>query len=290
MTALAPIALFVYRRTESLTRLLDSLEASPEFADSQVFIFSDGARNPQAIDDVAAVRRLVKARLRPNMTIVEAPENAGLARSIIRGVTELCNDHGRVIVLEDDLIVSPHILTWFNAGLDRFEHDKQVMQVSGHVFGGGSLDHRTSGFLIPLATSWGWATWRRAWDQFLPEGDAREELKSDRALRRSFDLGGVYPFARMMERQLRGELDSWAIRWYWSMFRVRGLGLYPPQTLVLNVGDDRLATHGRLRALVRKLYRRPPTLGKVLPSLPPSAECDEAAWRQVKRNILFTRF
>jgi hypothetical protein len=290
MSTSAPIALFVYRRTDSLTRVLDSLESCPEFEQSPVFIFSDFAKSPDAIADVLAVRSLVKARLRPNMTMVEAPENAGLARSIIKGVTRLCNDYGRAIVIEDDLIVSPHILAWFNAGLDRFEADPGVMQISGHSFGGGSLEHRTSGFLIPLTTSWGWATWKRAWDRFLPGADGWEALKSDRALRRRFDLDGVYPYARMIERQMAGELDSWAIRWYWSVFRAGGLGLFPPQTLVLNIGIDRLATHGRLRALVRGLYRKPPVIGQRLPSLPPSAEPDEAAWRQVKRNILFTRF
>jgi hypothetical protein len=195
-----------------------------------------------------------------------------------------------VIVIEDDLIVAPQLLTWFNAGLDRFADESAVMQISGFAFGGGPLRTRTAGFLLPLTTSWGWATWKRAWDRFLPDADGWEALQSDQRMRRRFDLDGIYPYARMLERQMRGELDSWAIRWYWSVFRLHGLGLFPPQTLVLNAGDDNLATHGRLRVLVRKLYRKPPTLGEILPTLPSSAVQDEAAWRQVKRNIFLAQF
>jgi hypothetical protein len=112
---LAPIAVFAYRRTNLLTKTLDALERCPEFADSPVFIFSDGPRSGGAEADVAAVRKLVRGRLRRNMTLIESSMNRGLAASIISGVSQLCNDHGRVIVVEDDLIVSPSTLTWFNA-------------------------------------------------------------------------------------------------------------------------------------------------------------------------------
>jgi hypothetical protein len=273
-----------------LNRVLDSLEACPQFAASPVFIFSDGPKNPNAAVDVEAVRALVRSRQRPNMTLIEAPANKGLARSIIGGVGQLCEDYGRAIVIEDDLIVSPQLLGWFNAALDRYADEPKVMQVSGYAFGGGSMDKRPDGVFLPMTTSWGWATWKRAWTQFMPDAPGWEALSTDPALRKRFDLDGVYPYAKMLESQMRGEIDSWAIRWYWTVFKLGGLGVFPPKTLVLNVGDDALATHGRLRALVRKLFRKPPTLAEFQPGLPAMAEVDPAVWRQVKYNIIRSRF
>jgi hypothetical protein len=290
MSDLAPIAIFAYRRADTLAQVLDALERCPEFPGSPVFIFSDGPKSATAANDVAAVRALVKARLRANMRLIEAPQNAGLARSIISGVGRLCEEYGRVIVIEDDLIVSPFLLGWFNQGLDRFVDEPRVMQISGHMFAGDTPSPNDHGVFLPMTTSWGWATWKRAWDQFDPDAKGWAAVRADRALRRRFDLDGTYPYARMLERQMNGQVDSWAIRWYWTVFNLGGLGLFPPKTLVLNVGDDALATHGGVRRLIRKVIRRPDTLADRAPSLPSTVEIDPSAWRRVKRNIMRSRF
>ncbi len=149
MVDFAPVALFVYRRLELLSRVLDSLEACPEFGASKVVIFSDGPR--QSSDAVVGeVRAYLRSRLRPNMQVVEAERNNGLARSIIGGVTQLCEEYGRVIVLEDDLLVSPALLTWFNTALNACADDPKVMQVSGYMYNVAALRGREEGFYLPI--------------------------------------------------------------------------------------------------------------------------------------------
>ena len=216
---LAPVALFAFRRVGPLARTLASLKACPEFEHSPVYVFSDAARTASQEREVDEVRALIQGQLTPNMRLICAPRNRGLAESIIKGVTELCETYGRVIVIEDDLLVSPSILTWFNQALDRFADCEKVMQVSGHMFHVPALARRREGLFLPFTTSWGWATWKRAWDAFDPQAQGWEELRRDRALRKRFNLDGHYNYARMLARQMRGELDSWAIRWYWSVFR-----------------------------------------------------------------------
>jgi hypothetical protein len=290
MSALAPIAVFAYRRMDKLAQALDRLELCPEFAQSPVFVFSDAGKNDAGAADVAAVRQFLRSRLRVNMTIVEAPLNLGCAASIVNGVTRLCTQYGRVIVIEDDLVVSPFILTWFNAALDRYESNLEVMQISGHVFGSRELSQRKEGFFLPMTTSWGWATWQRAWANFLPDADGWERLASDAALRRRFDLGGAYPYSRMLERQRRGEVDSWAIRWYWTVFRLGGLGLFPPKTLVLNEGDDTFATHGGLLKTLRRIIGAQDRLAVEPPKLPNAVELNREAFRKVRSSVIRRRF
>lgn len=264
----APIALFTYRRTDLLGAVLDSLEACAEFADSDVFVFSDGPKNAAAAEDVERVRALIRGRLRPNMTLIEAPENRGLANSIIAGVSRLCDEYGRAIVIEDDLIVSPVLLTWFNAALDRYAEEPRVMQVSGHASSASGPSNREQGVFLPVTTSWGWATWKRAWDAFDPAATGWEALKADQLLRRRFDLGGRHPYSEMLERQMRGEVDSWAIRWYWTVFRSGGLVAFPPQTLVANRGQDGFGTHVSFLGRLRGMLRKPQTVSTRMPRLP----------------------
>lgn len=237
---LAPVALFVYRRPDHIRRTIAALCACPEFARSPVVVYSDGPRDVATEGAVAATRAIVRTML-PDARIVEAKTNRGLAASIIAGVDELTAEFGRVIVVEDDLVVDPRFLSFMNAALDQYADVGQVMQVSGFQHDVAGL---TAPVLLPLTTSWGWATWRRAWLRFDPHCAGADRLPTDRATAQRFDLDGAMPYTRMLARQLAGAIDSWAIRWYWTVFTNSGLVVYPPMTLVANEGFDGSGTHG----------------------------------------------
>lgn len=237
---LAPIALFVYRRPEHTRRTIKALQACLEFENSPVHVFSDGPRDAAAEAGVAATRDVVRSLL-PAARLVEAPANQGLAASIIAGVDALTDSYGRVIVVEDDLIVDNRFMRFMNAALDRFAEAPQVMQVSGFQHAVAGLN---SPVFLPMTTSWGWATWQRAWQRFDKDCSGADRLTADPDLARRFDLDGAMPYTKMLARQRAGTIDSWAIRWYWTVFLAEGLVLYPPESLVRNDGFDGSGTHG----------------------------------------------
>lgn len=243
----APIALFVFNRPEHTKNSLNALINNPEFAHSHFFVFSDGPRNDNDIARVLAVREVVKAFEFTNLTLVERSKNIGLANSVITGVTELCNQFGRVIVLEDDLVVSHSFLSYMNRALDRYKYEDRVMQISGYMFdiNWEKSEDDSDAFLMPLTTSWGWATWQRAWLKFDCEAAGYFELLKNRKFKREFDLRGAYPYFSMLKKQRKGLVDSWAIRWYLSVFMANGLVLFPRKSLVSNFGFDGSGVHCR---------------------------------------------
>lgn len=274
---LAPIAVFGYRRARSLARTLDDLQACPEYTGSPVYVFSDGPKNDAARRDVASVREMLARRRTPNMTIIEAPENRGLARSIIEGVERLTREYGRVIVIEDDLRLSPLTLAWFNRGLETYEDDARVMQISAHVHTVPALRRTDSAFFLPFTTTWGWATWKRAWDQFDPAAEGWEALKTDADLARRFDVDGAFQYSRMMIAQMEAALDSWGVRFYWTVARAGGLVLFPPASLVKNHGVDLKATHGVKSLALSALKSLGRSYPRQLPRLPSRVEVDAEA-------------
>jgi hypothetical protein len=245
MSGLAPIAVFSYKRPEHLRRTLDSLKRCAGFADSKIIVFGDGPKTQNDLDAVDAARRIAQAQLGPQAEYHFREQNAGLAASIISGVSEVTRRFGRAIVLEDDLEFSPNFLGYMNSALDRYAGEAKVYQISGQLFDTPEFCDRRGALFLPFTTSWGWGTWRRAWDRFDPSAGGWEQLRSDRTLRRRFNLGGCYDFATMLERQMTGLGDSWAIRWYWSVFRDDGVACFPPASLVRNTGLDGSGTHGR---------------------------------------------
>lgn len=255
MTEKAPIAVFLYNRPDHARRILKCLETDPAVAASQVTIYCDGPKREEHRSAVQETRSVAQTHAPSGARIVERDENYGLARSIITGVTEQCDTYGRVIVLEDDLRLSPAAIDYFNAALDHFSDDERVMHVAGYMYPvEADLPEM---FLYREASCWGWATWQRAWAQFEP--DARKLLTH---LRRSgrqneFDIGGSYDYEHMLYSQWRGKIDSWAIRWYASVFLNDGLCLHPGKSLVANHGFDGTGVHFKKPATSEKFHVEP---------------------------------
>lgn len=240
---LAPIALFVYKRPWHTLQTVEALQKNELAEDSELFVFSDGPKSEDDKKDVQAVRAYLKKITGfKSITIIEREHNLGLAQSIISGVTEIVNKYSRVIVLEDDLLASRYFLDYMNTALNRFESDERVMQISGYMFP-IELKVNTDSVFLPFTTSWGWATWKRAWVHFDRDMKAYETLRRDSELIHRFNLDNAYPYFKMLKAQSEGKIDSWAIRWYLSVFMLSGLTLFPVRSLVHNIGFDGTGTH-----------------------------------------------
>lgn len=250
MSDAAPIAVFCYNRPDHLRDTLSSLIGCEGFAGSPIFVFGDGPKTDEQRPSVVAARAIARQILGERVNYRFSVHNKGLAHSIIDGVNHVTEIYGRVIVIEDDLSLAPRFLSFMNAALDRYSNDTPVFQVSGHMFAVPQFADRRTAVMLPFVTTWGWATWKRAWRHMDETAQGWESLIADRALRRRFNLDGAYDYTTMMVRQMTGARDSWGIRWYWSVFKANALVVYPPQTLVRNCGFDGSGSHGR--ALFRR--------------------------------------
>ena len=238
----APILLFVYNRPAHTRQLIESLLTNAEASQSPLIIYSDAARDESARPAVAEVRRFIRTISGfGSIEIIEREENWGLARNIIDGVTTQINRYGQVIVLEADLIVAPYFLRFMNDALDMYKDEPRVGHIQACDFTKDPSLPDT--FLIKWTGSWGWATWKRAWQHFNPDGKALLRQLEERRLTRLFDFDGTYRFTRMLRRQTEGKNNSWAIRWNASLFLADILSLNVGRSLVQNNGFDGSGTN-----------------------------------------------
>ncbi len=238
----APILLFAYNRPTHLRNTLDALKRNPGASDSQLFVYSDAARtadDQEAVDEVRRMLRNVDGF--KTVEVVERKENWGLARSVIDGVGTIVERFGRVIVLEDDLVVAPGFLTFMNNALETYKDEPRVGHIQACDFTKDASLPDT--FLIKWTGSWGWATWQRAWTHFNPDGKALLKELEDRKLTYRFDFNGRYGYTRMLRRQIEGKNNSWAIRWNASLFLADILSLNVGRSLVQNEGFDGSGTN-----------------------------------------------
>lgn len=283
----APISLFAYNRPEHTKQTVDALKQNHLAEKSDLIIYSDAPKTDSQADNVKDVRQYIsQIDGFKSVTICERETNFGLARSIIDGVTTIVNQYGRIIVLEDDLVTSPYFLVYMNEALDRFAREESVVSIHGYVY--PANQSLPEAFFLLGADCWGWATWRRGWSCFNSDGQfLLDELKC-RSLIRDFDYNGTYPYSKMLELQIKGANDSWAVRWYASAFLAGKLTLYPGRSLVHNIGNDTSGTHcGESVELDVKLSNTSINLSNI--DFEPSAKARqafEAYFRQRKRGVL----
>ena len=261
----APILLFTYNRPTHTRRLMESLQANAEAAESPLVVYSDAAREVDDEASVAEVRRYLHTLDGfASVTLIERPENWGLARNVIDGVTTQVNRYGRVIVLEDDLVVAPYFLRFMNEALEMYADEPRVGHIQACDFTQDPSLPPT--FLIKWTGSWGWGTWDRAWRHFNPDRTALLRRLKEEKLTRTFDFGGTYRFTRMLRRQVQGKNNSWAIRWNASLFLDDILSLNVGRSLVQNTGFDGSGTHcGGGELYDSRLWTRPLPLVRIEP-------------------------
>lgn len=241
----APIVLFAYNRPKHTLQTLQSLSKNFLADQSQLFIFADGAKQDATseqihqIEEVRAIMRLEKWC--KTVEIIESETNLGLFQSITQGVSQVVNQFGKVIVLEDDLIFSKRFLRYMNEALEFYEFDAQVMHINGYFF--DAKLKLPSTFFYNVPNPWGWATWQRAWEKFNPDAkDLAEKIASKKQIH-SFDLQGSGQFWESLQANVQGKKQTWAISWYASIFLNNGFCLNPNTSLVQNIGFDGTGEH-----------------------------------------------
>ena len=238
---LAPIVLFTYNRPWHTMQTVEALKKNELAQESELFIFSDGWKNEDDKPKVLEVRDYLKTIDGfKKVTIIEKDKNWGLANNIIDGVTKIVNDYGRIIVLEDDLVTSPYFLRFMNEALEMYKYEEKVASIHGYIY---PINDLPDTFFIKGADCWGWATWKKKWAIFEPDGKKLLEEVKRKNLAKEADFNGTYGFTKMLKDQIKGKNNSWAIRWYFSAFLRDMLTLYPGKSYVKNIGFDFNATH-----------------------------------------------
>jgi len=237
MADLAPVVLLTYNRPRHTLETLRALAANNLAAQTPLIVYSDAAKSEANAPQVAEVRKQLNAiNGFASVTIHERERNFGLADSIADGVTNTVRDHGRAIVLEDDIVVSPYFLEYMNAALVRYEHEERVMHIAAHMLP-ILADGLPESFFLRQSSCWGWATWARAWRHFHRRGQEFIQTFTTDDIRR-FNLDGAYDYWSQLLSNESGALKTWAVYWYACVFSKGGLCLHPKQSLAQNIGFD----------------------------------------------------
>ena len=244
---LAPVILFVYNRLDHTQGVIDTLTKNLLAVESELYVFSDAAKSKKGLDKVNEVRNFIQDKSWHSkfkkVTIIEAEKNKGLAKSVISGVTKIINEYGKVIVVEDDLVLNPYFLNYMNDALNFYENKEEIWSISGYSFPMKSLEkYPHDVFYSYRGCSWGWATWKDRWNLVDWEVKDYRNLSQDSEWIKRFNRGGGDLF-QMLTNQMEGKIDSWAIRWCFAQSNLEKYTVYPKISYLGNEGCDGSGTN-----------------------------------------------
>ncbi|EHK2921023.1 glycosyltransferase [Vibrio parahaemolyticus] len=242
MKHFAPVVVFAFNRPDNVFSLLNSLIRCDGSKYTEVYIYIDGHRE---LSEQKVVHRTYSICLEylncfKSVKIIRRNENLGLAKSLKSGISDVLELHDKIIVLEDDLVLSKDFLSYMNQALNFYECDKRVGSISGfttELIGSSQYDN----YFHPRPCSWGWATWKDRWEScdwdYIPS-DFNQKLR----LKLSAYKAGQDVY-RMYQNQLKGKINSWAIIWTVNHLLNSLYVVYPYKSKVKNVGFGEDATH-----------------------------------------------
>lgn len=241
---LAPICLFTYNRVEELKQTIKALQRNYLATESELYIFSDGPKDEKDSSKILEVRKIIQTisgfRI---INVFQSDVNRGLAKSVISGITRIFRFHDKVIVLEDDLITSPNFLDFMNQALDFYKSVSKIFSISGYTNDLRSLSKQNKDFYLAWRqSSWGWATWKDRWNAVDWELKDFKKFKYNYLQQIKFMRGGS-DLPGLLKKQRKGKIDSWAIRWHYTQFKVNQVTVYPKSSKVTNIGIGQNSTH-----------------------------------------------
>jgi hypothetical protein len=240
MSSLAPVALFVHARLEHTIKVINALKLNKLADSTELYIFSDGARNNDEENMVSSIRLLISdVEGFKKIEVVERKKNYGLKKNIIEGISSVLANHESVIVLEDDIVPKLTFLTSMNAYLNKYKECDEIWHISAWNVG---VDGDYSCFKSHFMSCWGWATWSNRWLKL--ELDPLLIIKKMSIYDRyKFNINGSFPFFSHIIGNLIKKRNTWAIFWAASIFINGGKTITPIISEVRNIGMDGSGSH-----------------------------------------------
>ena len=208
------VLLLIHARPDTTRQVLDSLRLVRPRA---VYVAADGPRASVAgeAERCEEARRIATATdWDCDMHTLFRSEHMGLEPAVTSALNWFFDQVEDGIILEDDCCPSESFYFFCQDLLDHYRTEPVVMHIGGNNFQYGRRRGAASYYFSKYALVWGWATWRRAWDQF-----RTDELEH----------GQLAP--------------TWDAQWQQTLERHGGLAIVPNVNLVSNVGFGQDASH-----------------------------------------------
>lgn len=252
-----PVLLIIFNRPDKVRQLITALETVKP---TKIYIAGDGPRASVTndIEKCTLARQVATAIPWPcEVKTRFSDTNFGCRYGVTDAIDWFFENEEAGIILEDDCIPHPTFFSFCQNLLSKYENEEKIMHISGNNFQDGTLRGDGSYYFSLYTHSWGWATWRRAWQHY---HQALEQFatfdRENKITRLPLSKSAQRFWLKNFRQTIKGN-DSWDSLWLYTVWSQEGLAIIPNKNLVSNIGFDNEATHTILNTSQAKIPTQP---------------------------------
>ncbi len=239
-----PVAFLVFNRPDKTEKVFEAIrQAKPP----KLLVVADGPRadRPGEAEKCAAVRAIID-RVDWDCQVLKnyAESNLGCKQRVASGLDWVFDTVEEAIILEDDCVPHPTFFRFCEELLNRYRHDKRIMSICGQNVPFRNRRTEDSYHFSRYSSSWGWASWRRAWRFYDVDMKLWPEVRDGNFLSDILgDLKTVKYWTRTFHMCYEGQINTWDYQWTFAGWVQNGMSILPSVNLVTNIGFDEEGTH-----------------------------------------------
>ena len=245
-----PVVLFIFKRYETVFKILDVLRKA---GISKLYLVGDGPRNKEEEKCILECREKIEDQINWPCEVIKdyATTNRGVYENIGKGAIRVFEHESRAIFLEDDNLPELSFFEYCKQLLDKYEDNDKVLWINGTNYlteynPVDGADYMFTRQLLPC----GWASWRDKFCKYY-DGELVTTNNSEKLSRfkNSYKSKLLYSqqFHSIMttKRKLEvGDPVSWDFQMCFSLRSNGMFGISPKYNQIKNIGVDENSTHG----------------------------------------------
>ena len=244
------ILFLIFNRPDTSERVFERIrQARPQ----KLFIAADGPRSDKPTDkSLCEKTRQVVNSVDWDCEVLTLfrDKNLGCKEAVNSAIDWFFEHVEEGIILEDDCVPDPSFFRFCQELLAYYRDDKRIMMIGGNSSQLGRSRTSDSYYFSAFSHIWGWATWRRAWQQNDPLMKTWPDKKESNLPKKiMLTNDGMHRIKSKLDTVYNGTLNSWAYAWQYSCWVQEGMCIVPEHNLVTNIGFGKDATHTKERSM-----------------------------------------
>lgn len=242
------VLFLVFNRPESTARVFEAIRAARP---ARLFVASDGARENRSDESkiVERVRFIATQVDWPcEVKLLFRDENLGCKLAVSSAISWFFESVTEGIILEDDCLPNNDFFQYSKELLEKYRYDERIGMICGtNLYNLNCIlpqhDLEYSYYFGRVASIWGWATWKRVWDEYDVNISEWSKLKKSKVYKNNFTLRKWHFLCKLFDGVYLNKIDTWDFQLGFLLLKSGRLSITPNVNLVENIGFNSNATH-----------------------------------------------
>ncbi len=242
-----PILFLTFNRFDTTCHVFREIK---KLKPTKLYLASDGPRsgNLEDIDKIEKIRNYLVTNIdwKCDVNFLFRDVNLGCKIAVSSAISWFFQHEEEGIILEDDCLPDISFFKYCSVLLDKYRYNNMIAIISGDGRATLNLNLIDDYTFCKYPLIWGWATWKRVWDQYDVNIAKWPELKGKILNRISHNADTRRFWRKNFNLVYDNKIDTWDYQLVFLLILNNSYCITPKYNLIKNIGFGDDATHTKV--------------------------------------------